>query len=291
VNFSIKHIALIDNAAACSLANKRGVGKIRHLEGKLLWIQEKTESGELQVEHVESALNVSDLGTKPLTAVRLKTLSFLLGAMDVASGERVGQAHYEEMMQKVWHGSKVMKIAKVILRLAVLSGSVVAAGSLGGDDLGVVMQTMILIWWLHHGGCLQVLIGLARGMIFYTLGKFVGEQMARYCVNFWSEKYCLEYLKFRKYIALLDENRWVKRAVTWNATRRKQGRPFDMWDKPLDNFCRFKGLGLCCRIMLVLGCLHLRKNGKTMQNNGIGKCKSERGTHDNCRTMEKQNAS
>jgi hypothetical protein len=72
VNFSIKHIALIDNAAACSLANKRGVGKIRHLEGKLLWIQEKTESGELQVERVESALNVSDLGTKPLTAVRLK---------------------------------------------------------------------------------------------------------------------------------------------------------------------------------------------------------------------------
>ena len=99
MNFSIKHIALIDNAAACSLANKRGVGKIRHLEGKLLWIQEKTESGELQVERVES-LNVSDLGTKPLTAARLKTLSFLLGAMDVASGERVGQAHYEEMMQK-----------------------------------------------------------------------------------------------------------------------------------------------------------------------------------------------
>jgi hypothetical protein len=39
---------------------------------------------------------------------------------------------------------------------------------------------------------------------------------------------------------------------------------------------------LCCRIVLVLGCLHLGKNGETMQKNGIGKCKSERGTHDNC---------
>ena len=28
VDFPIKHVALIDNAAACSLANKRGVGKI-----------------------------------------------------------------------------------------------------------------------------------------------------------------------------------------------------------------------------------------------------------------------
>ena len=156
MNFSIKHIALIDNAAACSLANKRGVGKIRHLEGKLLWIQDKTESQELQVERVESALNISDLGTKPLTAVRLKTFSFLLGAMDVASGERVGQAHYEEMMQKFWHGSKVMKIAKVILRLAVLSGSVVAAGSLGGDDLGVCHadddpDLVATSWWLSSG--------------------------------------------------------------------------------------------------------------------------------------------
>ena len=38
VDFPIKHVALIDNAAACSLANKRCVGKIRHLSGKLLWV-------------------------------------------------------------------------------------------------------------------------------------------------------------------------------------------------------------------------------------------------------------
>ena len=75
MNFSIKHIALIDNAAACSLANKRGVGKIRHLEGKLLWIQEKTESGELQVERVES-LNVSDLGTKTLDSSAAQNTQF-----------------------------------------------------------------------------------------------------------------------------------------------------------------------------------------------------------------------
>ena len=59
----------------------------RHLSGKLLWAQDNTASGELQVKRVESALNVYDLGTKPLTAVRLKTLLFLVGAMDVSTGE------------------------------------------------------------------------------------------------------------------------------------------------------------------------------------------------------------
>jgi len=42
-------------------------------------------------------------------------------------------------------------------------------------------------------------------------------------------------------IALFDENRWVKRIVTLNVTRRKQGN--DMQDKQLENCCRFKGLG------------------------------------------------
>ena len=50
---------------------------------------------------------------------------------------------------------------------------------------------------------------------------------------------------------------------------------------------RHVGLDLCCRIALVLGCLHLEKNGETMQKNGIGKRKSERGTHDNCRNHGK----
>lgn len=107
------------------------------MSGKLVWVQDETASGELRVGRVESAWNVSDLGTKPLTAARLKAFSFFLGAMDVSSGERVGQANYEEMMQKAWHGSKVTKIAKVILRLAVLSDSIVVAGSFGGGDLGI----------------------------------------------------------------------------------------------------------------------------------------------------------
>jgi hypothetical protein len=40
---------------------------------------------------------------------------------------------------------------------------------------------------------------------------------------------------------LFDENRCVKRIVTLNVTRRRQGN--DMQDKQLENCCPFKGLG------------------------------------------------
>ena len=57
--------------------------------------------------------------------------------------------------------------------------------------------------------------------------------------------------------------------------------PFgSIWN--VDRYIYIYDIELCCRIVLVLGCLHLGKNGETMQKNGIGKCKSERGTHDNC---------
>ena len=77
MDFLIKHIALFDNAAAFSLANKRGVGKIRHLSGKLVWVQDETASGELRVGRVESAWNVSDLGTKPFDSSEAQSIQFL----------------------------------------------------------------------------------------------------------------------------------------------------------------------------------------------------------------------
>jgi hypothetical protein len=48
---------------------------------------------------------------------------------------------------------------------------------------------------------------------------------------------------------------------------------------------------LCCRIALVLGCLQLEK-WRDNAKKGIGKCNSERGTHDMTigEKMEKKNA-
>ena len=53
-----------DSSSAQSVAERRGVGKIRHLHTPLLWLQQKTRSTDIKLVKVASALNWSDLATK-----------------------------------------------------------------------------------------------------------------------------------------------------------------------------------------------------------------------------------
>ena len=62
---SVDHHALVDNTAAKQIANEKGVGKIRHLSGKVLRIQEYTASGKVKVVQILTDLNLSEIGTKP----------------------------------------------------------------------------------------------------------------------------------------------------------------------------------------------------------------------------------
>ena len=53
-----------DASAAKSIASRRGVGKVRHLQTRYLWVQEKTSTGELTLQKVSTHLNVADVLTK-----------------------------------------------------------------------------------------------------------------------------------------------------------------------------------------------------------------------------------
>ena len=70
---------LVDNSAARSLACRQGVGKMRHISGKILWPQQCTRENVLTVGPIPTAENVSDIGTKPLKADRVDTLLGMLG--------------------------------------------------------------------------------------------------------------------------------------------------------------------------------------------------------------------
>ena len=45
----VNHYVLVDNVAAKAIAVKRGCGRIRHPNGKLLSVQQKTNNGDLEV--------------------------------------------------------------------------------------------------------------------------------------------------------------------------------------------------------------------------------------------------
>ncbi|CAE7314347.1 RE1 [Symbiodinium microadriaticum] len=76
---TLEQVCLVDNMAARALACRQGVGKLRHISGKLLWLQQLTKDEVLHVAPVATAVNASDIGTKPLKADRVNRLLGMLG--------------------------------------------------------------------------------------------------------------------------------------------------------------------------------------------------------------------
>ena len=55
-----------DSSAARGTASRRGLGKLRHVQTRYLWIQERVAKNELKIVAVGTKQNVSDLCTKPV---------------------------------------------------------------------------------------------------------------------------------------------------------------------------------------------------------------------------------
>ena len=89
---------LIDNSAARQVLSRSGVGKIRHLSLKVLWLQSHVESKLIVVSPVASAENLADIGTKRLP---VHTMRFLMYGIGIYNGEeRTGEIEHTNFMQK-----------------------------------------------------------------------------------------------------------------------------------------------------------------------------------------------
>ena len=55
-----------DASAAIGIANRIGIGKIRHIETNQLWLQQKVLDGKLVVSKVKGEENLADALTKPV---------------------------------------------------------------------------------------------------------------------------------------------------------------------------------------------------------------------------------
>ena len=57
-----------DASAAKGMANRRGLGKVRHIAVNQLWIQDRIARGDLTIEKVNGKENLSDILTKHVNA-------------------------------------------------------------------------------------------------------------------------------------------------------------------------------------------------------------------------------
>ncbi|CAE7540302.1 RE2 [Symbiodinium sp. KB8] len=75
-----------DSSSARQLAARKGCGKIRHLQLKLLWLQDKIAASAFQLHPVPTKDNLSDLMTKSLRAERQAFLLYYFGMVDTSTG-------------------------------------------------------------------------------------------------------------------------------------------------------------------------------------------------------------
>jgi len=76
-----------DSAASRGILNRLGVGKIRHLEVKTLWIQRLVEERLLRVRAISGKLNPADIATKTLQKERMELLKALIGVVHYFEGD------------------------------------------------------------------------------------------------------------------------------------------------------------------------------------------------------------
>ena len=53
-----------DSSAAKGIASRRGLGKLKHVDIKELWIQEKVSEGDLKITKIPGTINLADALTK-----------------------------------------------------------------------------------------------------------------------------------------------------------------------------------------------------------------------------------
>ena len=139
----LEHIVYTDSSSARQLACRQGSGKVRHLSGKLLWIQGKTADGSFQLRQVRAACNIADIGTKTLGRQRLFYLFFMnvdwSRVYITTDFTRVGADEFLVQNDKLVNSKQLTQITKAILRMSIAMGIT-----------GVLSQQDLLELWLNN---------------------------------------------------------------------------------------------------------------------------------------------
>ena len=120
-----------DNTAVVSISQKLGTSRLRHIEGKLLWLQAKVAEDKLELKSVRTHFNVADVGTKGLGRVKHRVMCFLLGFSE--NGQLVGEAEFDELSKQ----EVLKKEQKALIRRLCFGGN----STMGGLSLAVTLAT------------------------------------------------------------------------------------------------------------------------------------------------------
>eukprot|EP00438_Fugacium_kawagutii_P013012 Skav219672 [mRNA] locus=scaffold3149:113084:120619:+ [translate_table: standard] len=187
----IKHIVMflcgdcelilrVDNSAVVSISTKLGTSRLKHIEGKLLWLQHKVAEKVLQLRPVGTNYNTADVGTKGLARNKHNTMMYLLGMY--CDGKAVGEHEYQQlcesdvkkkvrrMMVRRLIGGEGLENSAVSLLLTLLAQSVPVTAS---SDVMALGRCDAPAWrpasWMWRSWILLALLGaVATVMVLWS---------------------------------------------------------------------------------------------------------------------------
>jgi hypothetical protein len=101
-------------------SEQKGSGRLRHVSGKLLWIQDQTSS-KTEGKQISTLLNIGDVGRKPSAKARLHALMFWCKIYD-KDGNQVGEAEANRVKETSLNKAKIMRVAQLLQKVVIFGG-------------------------------------------------------------------------------------------------------------------------------------------------------------------------
>ena len=102
----------VDNSACRALLNREGLGGLKHVDLRYLWVQQKRKEGAFSVKAIGTKFCPADVGTQAHNATRLKLLSYMCGLS--CAGLPVGR----EVFVAEWNLQATKKMAASASRVS-----------------------------------------------------------------------------------------------------------------------------------------------------------------------------
>ena len=180
-----------DSSSCLGFANRSGVGRLKHLDTRRLWLQNEVKNRTLELQKVPTQLNISDLNTKRLSRKRRRFLMHF--ASMVSKGEEpgekgfrpIGELEVQESLQRAVLGNHMSEIRRAFcrgqhslpketIRAIALMCLVPGHSAMKISEFDVAVYDALEIWWRYRWLLLLVSYLLACG-----LGVFFGMRMSR----------------------------------------------------------------------------------------------------------------
>ena len=110
-----------DSSAARALINRQGTGRIKRLEGRILWLQQKVQEQLIRPGVVSTTWDLSDICTKSHAAKRSRMLQYFLGYCDEEFRQICAELDDRQISQVSGSNST---LAKRLLKLTVMKSLV-----------------------------------------------------------------------------------------------------------------------------------------------------------------------